>query len=267
MKSSNQRLFSINQQSLRRCESQLVQSWLLSLSLAQSFGHARTKMLRRRLKSAGQAVRDGLSALLLSLRQLFQNKRTVFGIVFLVVGLVSYFAHHFMFDAYDFTSHNVCSLLGFQPGQCWNGLAGAESRGWCYVSAFYYWDAVSLFIAIIFWSVAGFLLVPAKFGGVSSILFSFLNGFGWTMLIHRSFFTTSHESYHSTPALIVIVLGLSFGFGVVLSAKNIIYWWSHKARGNWQKWPAVHKLDIDQQLKNKLFDELTEDYYKVNRMI
>lgn len=240
----------------------MLLAWRCSLVWVRLPGHVR-KMKSLLLKFADRVAQTGRSVNPLSLRQLFRNKRHLIGALALGLGVVVYFAHHFLSDPY-IEDHAICPLLGFQPGQCYNRVT---DLGWCYMSWFYYWDTVNLFVSIILWSVAGFLLVPLNFGGVSVIAFSLFNAFGWVMFIHRSFFTISHETYHMFPSWGVIVLALAFGLGVILSVKNVVFWYQHRDRSNHARWPGVHKLDIDQAMKNKIFDELTEEYYKVKKMM
>ncbi len=257
---------------LRKCERSLTKSaftrWVLRClsSLRQQLGHVRNYQLIL-LKEAVllkartiQAVKELLS----QLQSITSNKRHVVGFVLWMVGIGSLFVHLF-FDPYANT-HQVCRVLGFDPAQCWNGKGGAESTGWCYSSWFDYLTQIRFYLALLFWSVALPLLVPTRYS-LSFIPASLLHAVGWCWIIHYSFFSHSFQTITAFPDWSIVVIALVLGFSIVIGSDYMLYWENHKKRGNWQRWPAVHKLDIDQQLKNKLFDELTDEYYRINKMI
>lgn len=230
--------------------------------------HVRMRMLRLRQISVRPQVLIGRAALLRSLRQLFQSKRHLVGFGLLGVGMLACFAQYLFLDHTDYSSHNICPLLGFQPGQCWNGLSGEDSNGWCYVSAFYYWNEVSFFVGLIFFSLAGFLLVPLRYSGISSIVFSFINALGWAMFIHRSFFAVSHETFIAIPTVTVIILALAFGFGVVLSAENIVNYYTHKLTGNECRHVGITEMKgMTPEQKEPLYQGLANEFRQIQKSI
>lgn len=252
---------------LRKCENSSGRTFMLSALCALSVWRSWPGVVRKKLwslkQSAHQVVLTGQSVSRISLLRLLLNKRVLVGIVLLVVGAFGVFAHQFLSDPY-IENHAVCPFLGFQPGQCYDRVTDS---GWCYMSWFYYLEEVSLYVAIIFWSLAGFVLVPLRFGGVSSIAFSLFNAFGWTMFIHRSFFTASHETYHAVPHWSVFVLALSFGFGLVLSAKNVINWYNHKLTGSQCRHVGVTEMDLTPEEKEPIYKSLRNEFRQIQRMI
>lgn len=165
-------------------------------------------------------LRDGLHASLASLWLLLSNKRHIVGLVLLVVGAVQIFAGQIVSDPYS-EPHDVCRFLQFTTEQC------VKDSGWCYVSWFYYLETVRMPIALIVWSVAGILFIPIRYS-LAFIPFALFNAAGWIWLIHYSFFTHSYDTYHMFPYWQIIALGVFLGFGVVMTADHLLYWYNHR---------------------------------------
>ena len=244
-----------------KCESTFTLSASrFSLLWARLHGLVRIKLLTSTKKFVTRHILTGRVANLLSLLSLLvSNKRHVVGMVLLGLGVGSTFAHQLLFDMYA-EPHDVCAVLG---SQCFNRAAG---EGWCYVSWFWYLDTIKYCVAAIFGAVGLILFVPPKYS-LSFIPFSILQAFGWTYLIHFTFFTSSHETINAVPHWSIITIGLALGFGVVMSADALLYWVHHKQRGNWQKWPLIFRSPLSQEEKNKLFALADKEYDQVNRMI
>jgi hypothetical protein len=182
----------------------------------------KTKVKSLSLTPAIQALRTGLTASLLApLSQMIRNKRHVLGVLGLLVGVASVFAHQFFLDMYA-EPHDVCRVLHFSD--CYNR---ETKTGWCYMSWFYYYETVRFCIAAIFLTVAGFLFVPPN-KSVAVIFFSVLQGAAWTGLFHYSFSVDSHETYHMVPHWHFMVVGLMLGFGIIISADHLSWIWNHR---------------------------------------
>jgi hypothetical protein len=193
-----------------------VWHWLQSC-LRGFLYHVRMIAQSQNHKSVIQALLTGLTASRLMIR----NKRQVVGFVMLVVGIASVFAHQFLLDMYA-EPHDVCRVLG--SDQCYNR---ATREGWCYMSWFYYYETIRFCVAAILLTVAGFLFTPPN-KSVSVIFFSALQGAAWAGLFHYTFSVNSHETYHLFPHWHFIIVGLTLGFGVIVSADYVGYIWNHR---------------------------------------
>ena len=250
-----------NQQSLRKCES-------TSTSLASSsllvwlrwLGHARKTYWNLMRLSVTRPIQTGLTVNLTALLLLLRNRRHVAGLVLMLVGVGSTFAHQLFFDMYA-EPHDVCGLLGFTPQQCFSKTA------WCYVSWYWYLDTIKFCLAAIFGAVGMILFIPPKYS-LSFIPFSILQAAGWSYLIHFTFFTDSHQTINAIPHWSILTIGISLGFGIVLSSKYLIYWWNHKALGNWSRHVGVTEMkDLTPNEKQPIYNSLAKEFRQIQKTI
>lgn len=223
--------------------------WEVLLSLV------RMKKLNLTLTFVPRLTTTGLTVNLSTFRHLYQNKQHLVGVVFLLVGVAAIFVHQF-FDFYS-EDHAVCKLIFFSADEC---------KTWCYVNWYYYLFTIRFFITILFWSITLVMFVPGKYS-LSFIPFSLIHAAGWIGILHYSMSARSFETYHAFPGWQIILYSLALGFGIIMSAGHLTFWLNHRDRSNHARWPGVHKLDIDQALKNRLFDELADEYNKVKNML
>lgn len=251
----------LNQPLLRKCANILTQLALCCLSAWLSLpGHVtKIQSLWNLVQSALLAVRAGLSVSQTSLLHLLRNKRHLVGIVLLTVGVGSIYAHQFLFDPYV-EPHDVCRLLHFTPEQC------VKETGWCYMSWFYYWHTIRFCVAAIFGSVGLILFVPTKYS-LSFIPFSILQALGWVGIMHYSLFARSFETYHAIPHWTIIVIGFSLGFAIVMSADYLLYWFNHKALGNWQRFVGVSEMNLPAEVKEPMYKTLAKEFREIQKTI
>ena len=249
-----------NQQSLRKCESTFISLvsrcslvWHRWLSLAKE-QLLSLKMCLRTLPVPHQ-VKTGPTVSLI-----IRNKRHLVGIVMLLMGVGSIFAHQFLFDPWA-EPHDVCKILGFTPQQC------IKETGWCYLSWFYYWHTIRLCVAAIFGAIGMILFIPTKHS-LSFIPFSILQAFGWIGLIHFSFFARSFETYHAFPAWEIIVIGFALGFAIVMSTNYLTYWYNHKALGNWSRYVGVTEMQgLTPEQKEPIYQSLAKEFRQIQKTI
>lgn len=245
---------------LKKCEStSTLLAWRFLLEWRRLPGLVRNQLLSHKtllmIQSVLRQVQVGPAVSLI-----IRNKRHLVGIVLLMVSVGAIFAHQFLFDPWV-EPHDVCQLLGFTPQQC------IKETGWCYVSWFYYWHTIRFYVAAIFGAVALILFVPPKYS-LSFIPFSILQAFGWIGLMHFSFFAESFETYHAVPAWDITAIGLALGFAIVMSADYLLYWWNHKALGNWTKFVGVAEMKgVTPEQKATINERLAKDFRQIQKLI
>lgn len=251
---------------LRRCESTSRTTFMLLVSRCCSYlllacGHVRNSLLNlaaiaRRIMRTFQSASQPLLPLILLIR----NRRKLTGVILFLVAIASIFFHRLFFNMYE-EPHDVCGVIGFS-GQCYNR---ADDTGWCYTSWYWYWYEVKYCIAAIFGSVALVLIIPAE-RSLSFIISSMLHAWGWMFFLHYTFFSTSHETINAVPSWQIIFIGAALGVGIIMSADHLMYWFNHKALGNWQRFVGVTEMKgLTPEQKEPMYQQLAKDYRDVQK--
>lgn len=186
---------------------------------------------------AHQVIPDGLTALAKV------EKRKVVGCVLLVVGVFGVFSHQLLFNEAD------------------------RDYTWYYLNWYYFLFTLRPWIVLTIWSAAFILFIPKKYT-LAFIPFSLFNSIGWCGLLHYSFFVDSNESFHTLPAWPIIVAGLVLGFSIVMSLDALLYWYNHKALGNWCRHVGITEMKgLTPEQKEPMYQSLAKEFRQIQKMI
>jgi len=156
-------------------------------------------------------------------------------------------------------------LINFGPVQIINRVEGLEN-GWYFNSFYMYFFSIGELMAPVLSILGIFLLFPKKYYPAYLVGVPF--GYYFSMLIHRMFYVTDYESFHSGATTTMTLAFLLFGVVLFIVSDKVLFRQNHKKRAAQARiiglinMPGMKWNDKEEIIRKELADAMKVDNEK-----